>query len=681
MAGNTRKTFRLLALLLCVVMICAQVTETGQAALRTRTLTLEQAQRMALAASPEITKQNNALTLKRMKYVEAVEGIRAKIKNLTSFRWSPLLSFKFPEQLTMQEEYELNIKPLTLQSEIDTMVHRLDDLKYEITQKVTGQFYDVYLLQEKTVFTQARLEDAREQLNRNTAKLKTGGATQTDVDRAKSSVEELTSSLSSQMREFEMAKEKLSETIKVDISTGYTFANGFKTAVIPREQLETLTRYTLEHDQSFYEVKAQTSVATLNLEAYERLMRDEYGSKLNYIQNYINMAKQGMDVDYSAFQLKYREMLKALDAPWAGRIKIWFLSFSKEFLKGEIDGTRYIEDEIYAIYTACMDYGAAVKEQNAQEKELRQQVRDSYEALVTAWNAYESLQVLTAEAADTLEKVRALNRLGKASYTEVADEQTAYQNAQQDALDALADYNHMLSEFDCLTCGAVSKYMKGAGMDLDTGEGGDAFAILDPINEPYYYIYTSVADLTFYFGVSIPEDYVPAVDSFEIWYDGTQIGERTRVGTELRHLALDYQDTSTLLVRLYQGDTFIDECQINTAVPRDRLDIALEKVEEEERVVGTYSVSTTLQGNVSVSELKLRINAVEGAATYTLSYGEGGIYTSDPRSTNESFVYLTLFISSLNDVTLNLFNSAGELVAKATFDPSTQEIIVPVSNE
>ena len=681
MAGNTRKTFRLLALLLCVVMICAQVTETGQAALRTRTLTLEQAQRMALAASPEITKQNNALTLKRMKYVEAVEGIRAKIKNLTSFRWSPLLSFKFPEQLTMQEEYELNIKPLTLQSEIDTMVHRLDDLKYEITQKVTGQFYDVYFLQEKTVFTQARLEDAREQLNRNTAKLKTGGATQTDVDRAKSSVEELTSSLSSQMREFEMAKEKLSETIKVDISTGYTFANGFKTAVIPREQLETLTRYTLEHDQSFYEVKAQTSVATLNLEAYERLMRDEYGSKLNYIQNYINMAKQGMDVDYSAFQLKYREMLKALDAPWAGRIKIWFLSFSKEFLKGEIDGTRYIEDEIYAIYTACMDYGAAVKEQNAQEKELRQQVRDSYEALVTAWNAYESLQVLTAEAADTLEKVRALNRLGKASYTEVADEQTAYQNAQQDALDALADYNHMLSEFDRLTCGAVSKYMKGAGMDLDTGEGGDAFAILDPINEPYYYIYTSVADLTFYFGVSIPEDYVPAVDSFEIWYEGTQIGERTRVGTELRHLALDYQDTSTLLVRLYQGDTFIDECQINTAVPRDRLDIALEKVEEEERVVGTYSVSTTLQGNVSVSELKLRINAVEGAATYTLSYGEGGIYTSDPRSTNESFVYLTLFISSLNDVTLNLFNSAGELVAKATFDPSTQEIIVPVSNE
>ena len=34
---------------------------------------------------------------------------------------------------------------------------------------------------------------------------------------------------------------------------------------------------------------------------------------MNIIQNYINMAKQGMDVDYGAFQLKYKEMLAALD--------------------------------------------------------------------------------------------------------------------------------------------------------------------------------------------------------------------------------------------------------------------------------------------------------------------------------------------------------------------------------
>ena len=74
-----------------------------QAALVSRTLCLEQAQRMALNTSSDIRKQNNQIILKQMKYVEAVEGIRAKVKNLRSFRWSPLLSFKFPQQLDITE--------------------------------------------------------------------------------------------------------------------------------------------------------------------------------------------------------------------------------------------------------------------------------------------------------------------------------------------------------------------------------------------------------------------------------------------------------------------------------------------------------------------------------------------------------------------------------------------------
>ena len=80
--------------------------------------------------------------------------------------------------------------------------------------------------------------------------------------------------------------------------------------------------------------------------------------------------------------------------------------------------------------------------------------------------------------------------MGKATYVEVTDQQEAYQVAQRDALDALKEYNVTLSEFDRLTCGAMTKYMKGADMELDTGEGGDAYMVLDPINTPYYYAYT-----------------------------------------------------------------------------------------------------------------------------------------------------------------------------------------------
>ena len=139
---------------------------------------LEQAQYLAVSNSDEITKTSNEILLQEMKYVEAVDGIKAKVKNLTSFRWSPLLSFKFPEQLTMTEEYELNVKPLTLQAEIDTLRHKLNDLKYQAIADASNAYTDVYILQEKIALNESRLEVAQEELERNKARLTTGEAVQ-----------------------------------------------------------------------------------------------------------------------------------------------------------------------------------------------------------------------------------------------------------------------------------------------------------------------------------------------------------------------------------------------------------------------------------------------------------------------------------------------------------------------
>ena len=673
--GACGRLLRVISLLLCCTILCSALTGLAGAALNKRTLTLEQAQQMAVSNSSDITKQKNQLILKRMKYVEAVEGIKAKVKNLRSFRWSPLLSFKFPQQLDLTQEYELNVKPLTLQTEIDNLVHKLEDLRYAAIFDSSLLYNEVYLLQETIAFTEERLESARQQLERNRGKLLTGDATQTDVDRAQSSVDTLSGDLAAQMREFETTKEKLSDLIGVDVTTGYRFANGFKTAQIPRADLDSLIQYTLDHDQSFYETKAATSTARLNVESYEDFMRGEYGSKLDYIQPYIDQAKQGMDVDYAAFQVKYKEMLKALDKPWAGKIRILFFKFTMEWFKGEIDGTRYIEDEMYAVYTACMEYGNARKDQNTAEKALRAQVRDSFESLVTQWNTYLTLQELVETEKQTQDRVLALNRMGKATYEETADAQQAYQDAQMDALDALKAYNDMLCEFDRLTCGAVSKYLSKTGMGLDAGEGGDAYAVLDPINDPYYYIYSSVADLTFSVGISIPDGFSPEIDSFEVWYDGTRIGQRTPVGNELRHLMLDYQDTGMLIIRLYNADRFVDECEINAAVPRDVLPIAGSKAAAATRTVGTYKVSTTMQGGVSVSELKLTVNAAEGVEAYTIHYGDQGVYTTQQYNVKDGFNYLTLLIASLEDVTASLYDAGGQKVMEVRFDTDTQQLV------
>lgn len=670
---------RCIALLLCAALLCPLLCQSVSAAVLPRTFQLSQARRMALTNSPEIKKQYNQIVLKKMKYVEAVKGIQAKVKNLQTFRWTPLLSFKFQEKLNLTEEYELNIKPLTLQTEIDNLNHRLKDLEYEVSSKVEKQFFEVYMLQQETEFTQQRLTDAEMQLRRNQASLATGQAVQADVDTASKAVDSLKTALSNQLREFETAKGKLKDLTALDVSVGYRFLNPFQSVDIPRSALDSIIQYTLANDQIYYEAKATEATARLNIDSYERFMKNQYGNKMQPIQSFIDMARQGRDVDSAAFKIQYDAMLKNLDKPWAGRLRILFFTFTMEWFKGQISGTRYIEDEMYALYTACMEYANAKRDLTAAEKSLRSQVRDGFEALVTGFNTWQMLEKLATQTKSDLDRLLGLNKIGKASYVEVADQQESYQTAQIDALSALHDYNVQLSEFDRLTCGAVSKYLKSAGAGLDVGKGGDTYATLDPINEPYYYIYSSVADLTFYIGISIPDNFEPVVDGFEVWYENTQIGERTAVGEELRHLTIDYGSTNTLTLRLYNGDTYVTECDIDASVPRARLDLPVLQVQQPtQAVIGTYTVETAVQGSVNTSRLKLTLNASLDAAEYTITYGEKGVYTSERLAVKEEFSYLTLLISSLTDVKLNLYDTAGSLLATASFDSDTQEILADI---
>ena len=667
---------RICCLLCAAILLSALPHITPPAAAADRVLLLEQAQSMAISNSADITKTNNEIILKQMKYVEAVDGIKAKVKNKTSFRWSPLLSFKFPEQLDLVEEYELNVKPLTLQAELDSLEHERDDLRFAAKAEVSKAYIEVYVLQEKIAFQEERLATAQTQLTRNQARLTTGEATQTDVDNMQKSVEELTSQISELKRSFQTGKEELTDLIGMDVTSGYTFRNPLKELSLPREQLEAIIQYTVDNDQTMYEANMTASTALMNLESYESLMRKQYGSKLNYIQTYIDMAKSGQEIDYAAFKLKYSEMLEALDEPWSFKIRILFFTFTMEWFKGEIDGTRYIEDELYAIYTACMEYSNAQKDRDTTEEDLRKQVSDQYEQLVTAWNSYSNLLSQVETAKEALDKVTALNQLGQADYDELSTAQEDYESIQIDALDALSTYNTLLQDFDRLTCGAVTAYMNGADLSAEAGAGGDSYARVDPITDPYYYIYTTVDDLTFHVGVSIPEDFTPAITDFEVWSEGVQIGERVAITEEITHLTIDYGGSSTLVLRFYNGETYVTECEIDATVPRDVLELGQEEVTEEgeEQLVGTYSVTTSAVGSLSTSTLTLELNEGVGAESFTITYGTGNVYTSDPTPVDEEFQYLTLLVASLDDVELNLYDRDGTLVMTGRFDTQTQSV-------
>lgn len=640
-----------------------------------KTLLQAQAQAQAIANSSDISKQTNEITLQKIKYVEAVDAIKAKVKNLTSFRWTPLLSFKFPEKLDLTEEYDMQIKPITLQADITTMQHELADLRYAALLEVNTAYLEAYVLQEKIAFTEERLEAAKTELERNQLRLRTGDATQADIDKMQKSVETLETELTTQKRNFETAKSNLSDIIGMDVTTGYTFANSMFTAAIPREKLEEITAYTLENDHGYYAAKMSASTALLNLNAYESLMRNQYGGKLNRIMSFVNVAKNGQDIDYAAFQIAYKEMLTDLDRPWAGKFRILFFSFTKEWLKGEISGTRYIENEMYALYTACMEYANAKTEQDSTEEALRKEVATQYENIVSAENAYRAMQKSASDLKSDYDQLLALNQLGKATYEEVSDKLEEYQAAQIETIDLLSDYNELLYSFDRLTCGAVTKYFKGESLTTDSGSAADSFAEIDTPDGAYYHLYTSVEDMVFTFGVEVPDGYTPEVTHFELWYEGQQIGERTPIEQEIRHLALDYGGTSTLTLRMYNGDEFVGECEIDARVPRDTIDFFQGSATETEEKIGTYTMSAEKIGDMTMTELEFSIDASVGAAYFLVTYDDGkAVGTSEPTALDSSLRYMTMLAASVGDIRVVLYDSGRNEICIAYLKETGQTV-------
>jgi hypothetical protein len=666
-----KKRIAVLCALLCAALIAPLLAPArAGAAGAPKIFTLEQARSIAVALDAKIKRKNSDIMLKRIQYDQSVAGARAKAKNMATFRWTPLLSFKFPEKLDLVMDFELQVKPFLLQTEINTLQHEKDDLAHAARLSVSKLFAKAYISQESITFTQKRLAAAESDLKRNQARLLLGEAKQADVDRISKSVEALRSELALVTRSFENDKSELGDLLKLDLSTGYVFKNPLKKMNITRDQLAQLVDFTLKSDHVYYAARMAESAARVSLDNYERLFRKQYGGKVNAISGFLSQARNGQDIDNSAFKMAYDRMVANFDAPWVGKLKILFFSFPREWWKGQIDGIRYIEDEIYALHAAALDYLAARKDKESAEKDLRKQIASSYEALVTAKNSADSLLKAVAEAKTALGRVTELNKIGKAEFSEVKDKQDDYESLQADAVETLADYNDLLFDFERLTCGGVTKLLAGAGMELGAGGGG-----ISRVDHPSYYIYSDVADMVFGFGIRIPDDYEPEIDAFEIWYAGLRIGARTPAGKELRHLTIDYGETNRLTVKLYNADEYVDECEIDTSVPSDVLDLrGGVPMAPRKQIVGQYSVSAKRQG--IGSEIRVSVAAGSPIAFYSLSAGGAGLLSGEPLPVSQPFKYLSLLPADMTEVRVELFNEARSLLYTARFEPETLSLVV-----
>lgn len=646
---------------------------------------LSQTQALGLAESDDYRKVKSKIALKEVKYKEAVKSIQLKKKNLSTFRWTPLLSFKFPEKAALADEYEFIYKPLQIQSEIRVLEHQLTDVKYEVREEISNLYTEIYTYQEKISNKTARLETMEENLKRNQAKVLTGQAKQSDVDKIESSITALQSSLAADMRAFESGKSELSDLTGIDLTTGYRFENPYKEATIERSSLDQLIQATLDRSQSYYEAKQTTKLALTSVDTNYSLMQNQYGSKMGYISSYVQQAKNGEKIKSDLFRNAYDQFLKAIDDPWQGTKRILFIKIPKEWFKGSIDGVRYVEDDPYILYTNVLEYQEALSDQKSLEKEITKSVEEAFENLVTAGNSYHSIQQQTQKAKEEMDRGKLKNQAGELEFEEYETLREAYEELQISELEALELYTTLLYSFDRLTCGAVTELLNGEEISLEQGSQGESF-VADK-TKPSYYITTLAEDNLFELGIYLPEESDIQITHFELWVDNVQIGERTENGAVIRHLELDLSQTDKTVIRLYNGDEFVADCEIDpdeyqgslnlpddTTGKTDSVDKTDSAEPETKQLLGTYKYSR----NKKTGLITFDIQPQEGLniEKFRLLDAQGkAIYSDTPAEVGKGITYLAVLGNDLENVRAELYDKDGNKLYTARLDTKSGKVV------
>ena len=675
-SGLTGIKNRTLALLLAVCMIFPAASMDCQAA-EAKTLTLAQAKKLAVANSTSYEKVESQLSVKQASLSQAYRSIREKQKNMSTFRWSPLLSFKFPTKPDLSEAYEFQFKPIEIQSEIDSLKHQLTDVVLEEYEKVSTLFVDAVVLDESIKFNEKRLAVFEEQLVKDKAKLKLGEASQNDIDILNTNITSLQNKIATDRRSYEQSKKKLSDAVGMDVTTGYSFENPFVSAEISRTQLQDLTQYTLDHDQSYYDVCMAESTALISLRTNYNLMNGQYGSKMNYISGYVNQVYAGDKVNKKAFKSAYEVFLKKIDEPWQGKKKILFIRIPKEWFKGAISGIRYVEDEPYALYEAALEYEDARLERENAQKDLTDEVADTFENYVSLRNAYLAAVEAVNKAEKSLTAAESLNKLGELTNEEFTTEKEDYEELQNEMFSALADYTKALYSFDRLTCGGVSVLLADAGADLNAGGEGNSYVEAEYEGGAYYYMESIIEQEQFRLNVYIPDDFSVEVTHFELWCDGKQIGERKAIDKSIRHLALATESIDKAFIRFYNDTEFVDDCEIDPSQQSGELQIVTQYTtagESRDKELGEYTL--TVNETTGIATVELAPQKDREIAYYRISTSDGVYLTGDSYySVEKGFRYLSLLENGIADLNIEFYDASKNKIFDGYFETAGNKLM------
>ena len=448
-------------------------------------------------------------------------------------------------------------------------------------------------------------------------------------------------------------------------------------AEISRTQLQDLIQYTLDHDQSYYDVCMSESTALISLRTNYNLMNGQYGNKMNYISGYVNQVYAGSKVNKKAFKSAYEVFLQKIDEPWQGKKKILFIRIPKEWFKGAISGIRYVEDEPYALYEAALEYEDARLERKNAQKDLEDEVTDTFENYVSLRNAYLAAVEAVNKAEKSLTAAESLNKLGELTNEEFTTEKEDYEELQNEMFSALADYTKALYSFDRLTCGGVSMLLANAGADLKAGGEGNSYVEAEYEGGAYYYMESIIEQEQFRLNVYVPDDFGVEITHFELWCDGKQIGERTEIDKSIRHLALTTESIDKAFIRFYNDTEFVDDCEIDPSQQSGELQIVSQYAAvggSSDRELGEYTLTVNAATGIATVELSPRQD--REITYYRISTSDGVYLTGDSYySTEKSFRYLSLLENGIANLKIEFYDASKNKIYEGHFETAGNKLM------
>jgi hypothetical protein len=662
------------AMLAAVFCFTGTVLITDQCYAADKTMTLKTARGLALQKSAAYESAQMSVEAKEAARDSALKSLKLKQKNMSTFRWSPLLNFKFPQKPDFAEASEFQFKPIQLASDITVAQHKVQDTVFSVNEQVNNLFVEVVTMQETLAFNEQRLESLNEGIAHNKARVKLGEATQADVDRQQKKADTLSNTIAGNRRTLEADLKKLSTMLGVDVTTGYTFERPYVEAKIDRSALPSLIQYTEDRDEAYFEACAKATTARQELTTNYGLMNSKYGSDMGMISSYVNAALNGQDVSARAFKKDYKKFLEKIDSYWAGGFRILFIKISWEWLKGELDGTRYIEDDPYTLYQNALDYVSARKDEQAAKADLDQQVEDAFNNYISVKASYEQYLKDMDKAEQDMKQYAVKNRMGYMTLEEYEDEQESYEELQNALFESMKLYTTTLYSFDRLTCGGVSALLSGTDMDMQAAVVGESYVTKDD-KEAKYYLKSIIQRELFDLSIFIPEDFPVEITDFELWCDNIKVGEKTAKDKSLRHLALTKDKIGEAKIRLYNGDEFVDDCVIDPSEESGVLNIntAMEIKKEETGVVGSYT--TSISDVTGLMTLNLSPLESEGIKYYRVLAEDGtALGDGKTRAIDRRFTHLGLVSADLSKLKIECYDESQTLKYTAYLDPANGKI-------